>query len=152
MQTKEGEAMVFRTRPPDFNPKFEVVSCFLEYDGKILLLHRQDYKPQGGTWGAPAGKVDAGETTLQAIIRELHEETSQVVREGDKLRYFCEVYVRFPTCDFTYHIFHLPLDHEPRISIDSGEHKAFCWVSPQDALRMNLILDEDHCIKLFYQM
>lgn len=144
--------MVFKTKPPDFNPEFEVVSCFLEYDGKILLLHRQDHKPEGGTWAGPAGKVDAGETLLQAIVRELREETGYVVTEENRLLHFAKVYVRFPTFDFVYHIFHLLVEAEPKIVLNPKEHKAFCWVSPQEALRMNLILDEDYCIKLFYKL
>lgn len=41
----------------DFKPKFEVVSCFVEHDSKILLLLRQDHKSEPNTYGVPAGKV-----------------------------------------------------------------------------------------------
>ena len=53
--------MIFIDKPNDFNPKFKVASSFIEHKGKILLLHRQNHKPQGNTWGVPAGKVDNGE-------------------------------------------------------------------------------------------
>jgi hypothetical protein len=43
--------MLVSDKTKDFNPKFEVVSCFIEVEGRILLLHRADHKPQGNTWG-----------------------------------------------------------------------------------------------------
>ncbi|MEI6118972.1 MAG: hypothetical protein WCP92_07315 [bacterium] len=41
--------MLYKEKPADFNPKFEVVSCFVEYKNEILLLLRQDHKPQPNT-------------------------------------------------------------------------------------------------------
>lgn len=67
--------MIHTTRPPDFNPKFEVVSCFVEYKGKFLLLLRQDHKSAPNMYGVPAGKVEEGETVHDTMVRELREET-----------------------------------------------------------------------------
>ena len=50
--------MLYKEKPENFTPKFEVVSCFVEYNNKILLLLRQDHKPEPNTYGVPAGKVD----------------------------------------------------------------------------------------------
>jgi ADP-ribose pyrophosphatase YjhB (NUDIX family) len=50
--------MISKNKPENFTPKFEVVSCFVEYKNEILLLLRQDHKPQGNTYGVPAGKID----------------------------------------------------------------------------------------------
>ncbi len=50
--------MISRNKPENFTPKFEVVSCFVEYNDEILLLLRQDHKPEGNTYGVPAGKID----------------------------------------------------------------------------------------------
>ncbi|MBI3191003.1 hypothetical protein HYZ41_04855 [archaeon] len=35
------------------------------------------------------------------------------------------------------------------VKIDENEHKDFVWVSSEDALKMNLIEDEDYCIQQF---
>ena len=43
--------MILKDKPEDFKEKFEVVSCFIEHGSEILLLHRQDSKPQGNTHG-----------------------------------------------------------------------------------------------------
>ena len=39
-----------------------------------LLAQRPAHKHQGGKWEFPGGKVESGETPLQGLSRELHEE------------------------------------------------------------------------------
>lgn len=52
-----------------------VVACALiDIDGRVLLQQRSDGKEHAGLWEFPGGKVDSGETTNDAIIRELKEE------------------------------------------------------------------------------
>jgi len=143
--------MTYEKKPADFNAKLDVVSCFLEHDGEFLLLHRQDNIPQGDTWGVPAGKKKAQETPLQAMRRELEEETGITTEEG-VFGYFREVYVKYPEFDFVFHIFYLRLTEKPEIRLNPSEHKAFVWVRPHEALRMKLIPDEDCVIKLFYKL
>ncbi|MBT3397711.1 NUDIX domain-containing protein [archaeon] len=139
--------MIYEEEPENFEPTFEVVGCFVEVDGKILLLHRQDHKPQGGTWGCPAGKVDEGENIGEAIVREVMEETGLNLPEAN---HFKKIFVRLPDYDFVYHIFHSPFEEKPEINLRSEEHKDFQWASPEDALGLPLVLDEDLCIKLFF--
>lgn len=52
-----------------------VVACALiDIDGRVLLQQRPEGKQHAGLWEFPGGKVEAGETTDQALIRELKEE------------------------------------------------------------------------------
>jgi 8-oxo-dGTP pyrophosphatase MutT (NUDIX family) len=142
--------MICIEKPKEFDAKFEVVSCFLEHDGKILLLHRQDSKPQGNTWGVPAGKVDEGETREDALVRELEQETGNAYSACPI--YFKTVFVRYGNYDFIYHIYYMQLAEKISIEINPKEHKDYCWVSPEEALKLRLIEDEDACIKMFYNI
>ena len=57
--------------------EYGLVACVWVYDGhgKLLLTKRAPEKSFPGTWENSGGAVRAGETSLQAIVRELHEET-----------------------------------------------------------------------------
>lgn len=143
--------MIYEIRPSVFNPIFDVVGCFVENNKEILLLHRQDYKPQGNTWGIPSGKVDSGENLIQALSRELIQETGIYI-DKNKINSFKSVFVKYSNYDFIYHMYHLELTKRNKIRINHEEHKNYIWISPEKSLRMNLIQDLESCIKLLYYL
>lgn len=143
--------MLSSTRPVNFAPRFEVVSCFVIYEDQFLLLHRQsDVKLEPNTWGLPAGKKDKKEAPMEAILREIKEETGLIVPIG-RVKQHHTMYVRYPEYDFTYYMFHTNLLKEPEITLNPAEHRAFKWVTPEEALRMRLIRDLDETIKMFFK-
>ena len=142
--------MIYTSKPKNFNPNFTSVYSVIEYQNKILLLHRQDYKPQGNTWGLPSGKEDMAESIEEGILREVVEETGirlDMVSISDILK----VYVRYNEYDFVYQIFHSKVDFQPEVTINSKEHKGYKWVKPKEALKMDLIEDLDSCIEMYYK-
>ena len=59
----------------DLNPPLHVVAAvMLAEDGRVLLAQRPPGKHLEGLWEFPGGKLEPGETPLQALARELLEE------------------------------------------------------------------------------
>ena len=51
------------------------------HDGRgRLLLVRRAHAPSAGTWSVPGGRVEPGESEVEAVVRELAEETGLAVR------------------------------------------------------------------------
>lgn len=44
------------------------------HEGHVLLQLRARWAHQGGTWSIPGGAVERGESSLEAALREAHEE------------------------------------------------------------------------------
>ena len=65
--------------------EFGLVVCVWVYDGMghLLLTRRAKEKSFAGTWENSGGAAQAGETSRQAIARELYEETGIQAREEE---------------------------------------------------------------------
>jgi 8-oxo-dGTP diphosphatase len=61
----------------------EVVVGALVRDGRVLLAHRRpDKRAYPDVWELPGGVVEAGESELGALARELHEELGVRMETG----------------------------------------------------------------------
>ena len=65
--------------------EYGLVVCVWVYDGfgKVLMTKRAPGKSFAGTWENSGGAAQAGETSLQAIRRELFEETGIAAEESE---------------------------------------------------------------------
>ncbi len=71
--------------------------CYIEKDGKYLMLHRTKKKndENGGKWIGVGGKLEAGETPADCAIREIREETGLRVSTIDRrgtIYFYSDVY------------------------------------------------------------
>lgn len=57
-----------------FTQTFGIAGAIIEKDGKILLV-QETKKVAKGLWNHPAGWIDVGENPLNAVSREVKEET-----------------------------------------------------------------------------
>lgn len=58
-----------------------VAACALvDADRRVLIAQRPEGKPMAGLWEFPGGKVEAGETPEETLIRELKEELGIVTQ------------------------------------------------------------------------
>ncbi|WP_427184132.1 Nudix family hydrolase [Bordetella bronchialis] len=77
----------------------------LRRDGKLLLGQRPEGKPWSGWWELPGGKLEPGETVLQALGRELDEELGIQVTQATRWVTYVHAYphttVRLAFCRVT---------------------------------------------------
>ena len=100
------------------------IAC-IAFDGKkVLIAHRNPTGQMGNRWEFPGGKMESGETSEQALVRELKEELAVDVLVGD---FVC-------TVEYDYPAFHLTM-HCYLCTIAGGkapellEHEASRWLS-----------------------
>lgn len=129
---------IHKTAPIEFAPKVEVAACYLEIQGKLLILQRAG-NLETGKWGVPAGKLEKNESPLQAAIRELFEETGISSSEVSQIQDLGMLYMRKPEIDYTYHMFAFHLNEMPKVSLSAREHQNFTWASQEDLERIPLM-------------
>jgi 8-oxo-dGTP diphosphatase len=127
---------VFLEKPAGFNERVQVGASYVECEGKILLLKISAHKSEGGFWGVPAGKMEAGETPFQTAKRELSEETSI---EALEMKSLGPLYMRKPHIDYVYHLFHVKFAGRPKVLL-SKEHVDFAWVDLKEIESLPLMV------------
>ncbi|WP_433066249.1 (deoxy)nucleoside triphosphate pyrophosphohydrolase [Dactylosporangium sp. CS-033363] len=62
-----------------------IVGAAIISNGRVLACERAQPPEMAGKWEFPGGKVDPGETEVQALVRECQEELGVDVAVGDRV-------------------------------------------------------------------
>lgn len=87
-------------------PRVLAASVVVRDDRARILLVRRGHEPNKGKWSLPGGKVEAGESLVQAAVRELGEETGLRGRGGHELGV---VVTDAVTRTYEIHVFAMPV-------------------------------------------
>lgn len=109
----------------------EVTAAIIRRDGKILICQRPANKNCGLLWEFPGGKIEAGETGEQCIIRECQEELSVTLSVERKLT---DIVPEYP--DRTMHL-HFYICEIAAGSLILTEHNNLAWVDNVEILDYN---------------
>lgn len=131
--------MIYLHPPLNYAPVFSTASCVCHVAGHFLLMRRNGAKPYGGTWALPGGKLEPLETAVEAVLREMKEETGLELRSHHLVQ-LPVVYVRLPHLDFTFHIFSYAFATYPHLNIAQEEHHEGRFVTIKEALSLPLII------------
>lgn len=140
----------------NFTPKFNAVGCYLMWRNKVLILRRNVGKPYGGLWCVPGGKMEQGESIIQAGRRELVEETSIVLPENCRISCLMPELVRYADYDFMYFMLKVELPDcwvFPTIKLNPTEHVVATWLPVDEVIAtFSLVPDEIECLGKVFQL
>ena len=108
----------------------EVVAAVILHEGRILATQR-GYGEWKDWWEFPGGKMEAGETPEEALVREILEELSTEISVDE---FLCTVEYDYPKFSLTMHCYLCSLVSE---ALHLNEHEAAKW----------LTLDELDCVE-----
>ena len=81
------------------------VGVLIDKEGRFLMASRPQGKPYAGWWEFPGGKLEVGETVLEALRREYAEELGVTVKIASPWfvfeREYPHAYVRLHFCRIT---------------------------------------------------
>ena len=115
--------------------KQDGASAVIISGGKILLFHRDDINtiPFPDCWQLPGGGIEAGETPLEGLQRELFEEVTYVPKNLQPVGYFDNMLGK----SYIYIAYVTP-DEEKKFVHKKDEGQEIGFFALDDALKLNL--------------
>ena len=114
--------------------QFVAMKAFVEHEGKVLILRESATHKSNtgaGSYDVPGGRVDAGENPMEALRREVKEETGLEVEIGQLFSMLewqrpiygedCQIFGLYFRCTTT----------DTAVQL-SKEHDQFEWIDPKD--------------------
>lgn len=116
-----------RRGTPWKNGEYGLVVCVWVYDGKgnLLMTRRASEKSFPGTWENSGGAAKAGENSLQAITRELREETG-IHAQPEEFELLCSD--RDRNCHYDFYCLRREIPIE-QVVLQPGETDGAKWVT-----------------------
>jgi mutator protein MutT len=110
--------------------RLHVVAALIEREGRVLLAQRRADQSLPLTWEFPGGKVEAGESSRAALVREISEELGCQAQVGDLVE---TIHHAYPDFDLEMPVY--------RVAIVAGEPQAVTvagvrWVPYAELLSM----------------
>ncbi|MBR0223587.1 MAG: (deoxy)nucleoside triphosphate pyrophosphohydrolase [Bacteroidales bacterium] len=122
----------------------EVVAAIIRRGDRIFATQR-GYGDFKDWWEFPGGKVEAGETSTQALVREIREELDAEISVD---KYLTTIDWDYPDFHLTMHCYICSLLGE---SLHLNEHEAARWLGPADLHSVRWLPADDQLIPLIGQ-
>jgi A/G-specific adenine glycosylase len=105
-------------------PHYLVVGAILHDGDRVLIQHRPSKGLLGGLWEFPGGKIEAGETPEEALVREIREELGVTIQVGQRLGQYKHAYTHFKVTLTAFHAVNITGKPEALAATE------LAWVTP----------------------
>ncbi len=120
--------------------QIEVVAAIIRKGDKIFATQR-GYGDFKDWWEFPGGKMEAGETPKEALVREIREELSAGINVDE---FLCTVEYDYPQFHLTMHCYLCSLLTE---ALHLNEHEAAKWLTKDELDSVKWLPADIHVIK-----
>lgn len=120
----------------------DVTAAIIHNDGKLLICQRPKGKRCEMLWEFPGGKIEAGETPEECLIRECQEELGVTIETEHLLR---EVNYEYPEITVNIHFYICKLLFGEPTCI---EHNDIQWRTLDDILKLPLCPADNKMLNL----
>ena len=119
-----------------------VVAAIIKKKGSYFIAQRNKEKYMGLKWEFPGGKVDPGETLIEALCREIHEELNINIRVHEKL---AQEKYKDNEINIVLHYFLCSIIDG---TIKLNEHEAMKWVEKKDFNKYDFVAGDGNITSL----
>ena len=119
-----------------------VVAAIIKKNGSYFIAQRNKEKYMGLKWEFPGGKVDPGETLIEALSREIHEELNINIRVHEKL---AQEKYKDNEINIVLHYFLCSIIDG---TIKLNEHEAMKWVEKKDFNKYDFVAGDGNITTL----
>ena len=123
----------------------EVVAAIILNDGKVFATQR-GYGGFKGWWEFPGGKIEAGESPEEALVREIREELEAEIKVGEL---FETVEWDYPDFHLTMHCYICSLMSE---TLHLNEHEAALWLGRENLHSVKWLPADEELISLIEKL
>ena len=103
----------------------------------VLIAHRNPTGQMGNRWEFPGGKVEAGESDEEAVVREFQEEFGIKVKVGAQI---ASASFRHNTDMVQLHAYLIKVPHKGKIfKYRLSEHTEYRWAKIDDIKTLNFV-------------
>jgi len=116
----------------------EAVGLIIENNkGEILVLHRKEFVPEGGSWGLVGGGVEDNNDALRNLIQKVKQE---IGLELNKARLKEVEVFDWKELNIRFHLYKTDVVIIPTIKLNTEGHSEYKWANPKDLYKNDILM------------
>lgn len=125
------------------------MAVLFDDEARFLILRnsRGSFK---GFWGVPGGKADRFESSKSAVVREIGEETSLILKDDDYRIVYSYHVDHGENQKYKISVYEHRFTYRPEVTLDPNEHSEFAWIRLEDMWQYNFMPKGDDVIRELY--